>query len=68
MKTVALDLPDDVASEAEKLASQTGLSLSEYLVLSVEEKLARDENFKAAADYVLEKNAELRRPAWPQWP
>jgi hypothetical protein len=37
------------------------MSLSEYLVLSVEEKLARDENFEAAAKYVIEKNAELYR-------
>ena len=61
MKTVALDLPDEVANEAEKLASQKGLSLSEYLVLSVEEKVARDEEFEVAANYVLEKNAELYR-------
>lgn len=61
MKTVALNLPDEVAMEAEKLASRKGLSLAEYLVLSVEEKLMRDENFEAAARYVLEKNAELYR-------
>ena len=61
MKTVALNLPDEVVSEAEKLASEKGLSLSEYLVLSVEEKLVRDEGFDAAARYVLEKNAELYR-------
>jgi hypothetical protein len=61
MKTVALNLPDEIATEAEKLASRTGLSLSEYLVLSVEEKLARDEGLEAAVEYVLEKNAELYR-------
>jgi hypothetical protein len=61
MKTVALNLPDEVATEAEKLAAQKGLSLSEYVVLSVEEKLVRDENFHAAAQYILEKNAELYR-------
>jgi len=61
MKTVALTLPDEVAVEAEKLASRHGMSLSEYLTLSVEEKLARDEGFEAAAKYVLEKNAELYR-------
>ena len=61
MKTVALNLPDEVVIEAEKLASRSGLSLSEYLVLSVEEKLVRDEGLEAAAKYVLEKNAELYR-------
>lgn len=61
MKTVALNLPDDIVVEAEKLASRNGLSLTEYLVLSVEEKLARDEGVEAATKYVLEKNAELYR-------
>ena len=61
MKTVAVTLRDEVAVEAEKLASRKGMSLSEYLTLSIEEKLARDESFEAAAKYVLEKNAELYR-------
>lgn len=61
MKTVAVNLPDEVAVEVEKLASGRGLSVDEYLRLSVEEKLARDEKFEAAAEYVLEKNTELYR-------
>jgi len=61
MKTVAVNLPDEVAVEVEKLASGRGLSVDEYLRLSVEEKLARDEKFVAAAEYVLEKNSELYR-------
>lgn len=61
MKTIALNLPDEVASEAEHLASRKGMTLPEYLVLIVEEKLLRDESFEAAAKYVLEKNAELYR-------
>jgi len=61
MKTVAVSLPDDVAVEVEKLASDRGLSVGEYLRLSLEEKIARDENFERAARYVLEKNAELYR-------
>ena len=61
MRTVAVNLPDEVAVEVEKLASGRGLSVDEYLRLSVEEKLARDEKFEAAAEYVLEKNSELYR-------
>jgi hypothetical protein len=61
VKTLALNLPDEVAVVVEKSASQKGLSVAEYLRLSVEEKLARDETFEKAASCVLEKNAELYR-------
>ena len=61
MRTVAVSLPDAVAVEVERLASERGISITEYLRLSVEEKLRRDEEFERATAYVLEKNAELYR-------
>jgi len=61
MKTVDVSLPDEVALEVEKVASGRGLSVDEYLRLSLEEKLAWDEKFERAAKYVLEKNVELYR-------
>lgn len=61
MKTVAVHLPEEVLSDVEKLASSRGMSVDEYLRLSLEEKLARDEKYEAAAAYVLQKNAELYR-------
>ena len=61
MRTVAVSLPDDLADEVEKLATERGISITEYLRLSVEEKLVRDEGFERAAAHVLEKNSELYR-------
>lgn len=61
MRTIPVTLPDDVATEVERLAASRGMSADAYLRLSVEEKLARDEEFQSAAGYVLEKNAELYR-------
>lgn len=61
MTTVEVHLPDDVASRAQRLAEEKGVSLDDLLLRSLEEKLARDEQFEAAAAYVLAKNAELYR-------
>ena len=59
MKTLEIHLPDDVASKIERAAEEKGLSLEELVRASVEEKLARDEEFETAARHVLEKNTEL---------
>jgi glutamyl-tRNA reductase len=59
MKTLEIQVPDDVASKIERAAEEKGVSLDELVRLSLEEKLARDEQFEDAARLVLAKNAEL---------
>lgn len=59
MKTLEIHIPDDVASKIERAAEEKGVSLEELVRVSVEEKLARDEEFEAAARHVLDKNIEL---------
>ncbi|HKV37805.1 MAG TPA: CopG family transcriptional regulator [Blastocatellia bacterium] len=60
MKTVELELPEDIIAKLEKASAQLGISPEQLLRLSVEEKLTRlDDEFDNAADYVLRKNAEL---------
>lgn len=59
MRTVKVDLPDETAERVELAARHHGLSVEELVRASVEEKLARDEAFEAAAERVLSKNAEL---------
>jgi Ribbon-helix-helix protein, copG family len=59
MKTLEIHVPDDVASKIERAAEEKGVSLDELVRLSVEEKLARDEQFEIATRHVLAKNAEL---------
>ena len=61
MKTLELELPDEVASKIEDAARQRGVSVEELVQTSIEEKLLRDSRFDAAASFVLEKNAELYR-------
>lgn len=55
MKTLEIHIPDDVLAKIE----QYGVSVDEWIRVSVEEKLARDEEFERAAEHVLTKNAEL---------
>ncbi|HEU4594444.1 MAG TPA: hypothetical protein VFS10_04680 [Pyrinomonadaceae bacterium] len=60
MKTLELNLPEPTATKLEEAAERLNLSPEELLLLSLEEKLAQlDAQFRSAADYVLEKNAEL---------
>jgi len=59
MKTLEIHVPDDVADRLEQSAQGKGVSLDELVRVSLEEKLARDEQFEAAARYVLTKNSEL---------
>ncbi|HEX7153351.1 MAG TPA: CopG family transcriptional regulator [Thermoanaerobaculia bacterium] len=59
MKTLEIRVADDVASRLERAAAEKGVSLDELVRLSVEEKLARDEQLALATGYVLAKNAEL---------
>ena len=59
MKTLEIHIPDEVATRVERAATEKGVSLDELVRLSLEEKLARDEQFEEAARHVLSKNAEL---------
>ena len=61
MKTIPVTIPDEVASDIERLAAIRGISAEEYLREGLDEKLVRDASFEDAARYVLEKNAELYR-------
>ena len=59
MKTLELQIPDDVAVKAEAIASKRGVTLEQLLRASLEEKLARDAELEEAVREVLAENAEL---------
>jgi hypothetical protein len=60
--TITIPLSDDRLAQLRAWAEQAGLSPEEFLRRRVEQLLARpDDQFRAAAAYVLEKNAELYR-------
>ena len=60
METLEVKLKDQTAARLEAAAERLGLTLEQLLEISVEEKLARlDKDFLDAAQYVLDKNAEL---------
>lgn len=62
MKTLEINLPEPTAAKLEEAAGRMSVSPEQLLVISLEEKLDQLEaEFRAAADYVLEKNAELHR-------
>jgi len=60
MKVFELNLPELTVTKLQEAADRLSLSPEELAILSLEEKLAQlDDQFKNAADYVLNKNAEL---------
>ena len=60
MSTVEVQLSDEIAARLHEVARRLGVSPEELLRISPEEKLAQlDDDFRAAADYVLAKNVEL---------
>ena len=60
METLEIKLKDQTAARLEAAAERRGLTPVQLLEISIEEKLARlDKDFLDAAQYVLEKNAEL---------
>jgi len=59
MKVFEIRLPDETAEQIEMAAQEKGVSVEELLRRSVEEHLARDEQFAKATRHVLAKNAEL---------
>jgi hypothetical protein len=65
VKTLEIHISDAVAAKIEQAAEDKGVSIDELIRISVEEKLARDDQFERAARYVLTKNAELYE--WLSW-
>lgn len=61
MKVLELHLPDDVALQAEAIATKQGLTIEQLLRQSLAEKLARDADLEETVREVLRENAELYR-------
>jgi antitoxin FitA len=62
MSSITIELTEERLNRLRELAKRAGVSPEELARMGVDELLARpDEKFSAAADYVLEKNAELYR-------
>jgi hypothetical protein len=62
MTTITIPLSEERAAQLRIWAEQAGLPPEEFLRRRVEQLLDRpDEQFRQAADYVLQKNAELYR-------
>ena len=59
MKTLELQLPDDVVVKAEAVASKRGVTVEQFVRASLDEKLARDAELEEVVTDVLAENAEL---------
>jgi hypothetical protein len=60
--TISIALSDDSFSKLSELAGKAGIPPAELLRRRVEQMLSQpDEEFSRAAQYLLEKNAELYR-------
>ena len=59
MKTLEVTFADDLIVQLEEVARERGISLEELVRVSTIEKLERDAQFEAAADYVVTKNEKL---------
>lgn len=62
MSSITINLSEEHLSKLKEIASRLGVSVEDLARMSIEELLAQpEERFERAADYVLEKNAELYR-------
>ena len=62
MSSITIDLSEDKLRRLQEAAAHLGVSPEDLVRVSVEDLLARpEEDFKKAAEYVLQKNAELYR-------
>ena len=60
MKTLTIQLSDEIADRLEDLADQLGTSLEEVAQVSIDDQLKRlDREYEEATEEVLSKNAEL---------
>lgn len=62
MSDITLTVSEAQLTQLQEKAARLGITLEDLLLLSIEEILSRpDEDFRKAAGYVLQKNAELYR-------
>ena len=62
MSAITIENSDERLRKLREVAARLGVSPEELVRASLDELLARpDDEFERAADYVLEKNAELYR-------
>jgi hypothetical protein len=59
MLQLNIKLPDQTAFKAKELARKLDISLEDFVLKSIEEKLANQKEFEVAVDYVLDKNSKL---------
>lgn len=57
--TLTIDLTPEQSAKLADIARERGVSAQEFARKVVEESLGKEEAFRAAAAYVLRKNAEL---------
>ena len=62
MSTITIALPDDRLARLQEIAARLNVTPEDLARVGIEELLSRPEDaFQGAADYVLQKNAELYR-------
>ena len=61
MLQLNIELPEQTALRAKELSKKLNISLNDFVVKSIEEKLANQKQFEKAVDYVMTKNSELYR-------
>lgn len=62
MTSITINLPDEQWQKLKEVADSFGITPEELIQTNIEELVKKtDENFKQAAEYVLNKNAELYR-------
>ena len=62
MNRITVTIPDDRLSKLQEIAARFQITPEDLVRVSIDELLARpEENFRQAAEYVLNKNSELYR-------
>ena len=62
MTTITITLPEDRLAKLKEIATRLNVKPEDLARVSIEELLTRpEESFQQAADYILNKNAELYR-------
>jgi len=62
MSTISITLSEEHLAKLREIATRYNVKLEDLARVSIEELLTRpDESFQQAADYILQKNAELYR-------
>lgn len=61
MPTLSIPVDEEKFQDLQQAAVKLGVSIEELVRLGVDDFLARRQQFDKAADYVLQKNAELYR-------